>query len=148
MTFPDLSQCQASAAVHDLFMTSKPIPPGWFSCITTSSCSAKYNFGDLWNTASLCSQKILPRRFHLSDAVLFLITANVLAPANQHQLSQYSLLFMTLKPEPRGQSCWVLCLAGAGPCPQPLPLVLLHYHQFSILQLLHCLILAVLELAL
>jgi hypothetical protein len=32
--------------------------------------------------------KTLPRRFHLNDAVLFLITTNFLVPANQHQLSQ------------------------------------------------------------
>ena len=30
----------------------------------------------------------LPRRYHLKDAGLFLITTNFLAPANQHQLSQ------------------------------------------------------------
>ena len=33
----------------------------------------------------LCSQKTLPRRCHLNDAGFFLITANFLAPANQHQ---------------------------------------------------------------
>jgi hypothetical protein len=36
----------------------------------------RYNLGYLWNTASLCSQKTISRRFHLSDAGLFLITAN------------------------------------------------------------------------
>ena len=36
-------------------------------------------------TQPLCSQKTLPRRCHLNDAGLFLITANFLAPANQHQ---------------------------------------------------------------
>jgi hypothetical protein len=36
-------------------------------------------------TQPLCSQKTLPRRFHLSDASPFLITANFLAQANQHQ---------------------------------------------------------------
>jgi hypothetical protein len=45
----------------------------------------EYNLGYLWNTASLCFQKILPRRCHLNDAGLFLITANFLAPAIQHQ---------------------------------------------------------------
>jgi hypothetical protein len=39
-------------------------------------------------TQPLYSQKILPRRCHLNDADLFLIIANFLAPANQHQLSQ------------------------------------------------------------
>jgi hypothetical protein len=44
----------------------------------------EYNLGYLWNTASLCIQKTLPR-CHLNDAGLFLITANFLAPADQHQ---------------------------------------------------------------
>lgn len=34
----------------------------------------------------LCSQKALPRRFHLSNADLFLRTVNSLAPINQYQL--------------------------------------------------------------
>jgi hypothetical protein len=78
----------SSAVLHDNFMRSKPVPPGWFLHITKSSCSRRYNLGYLWNTVCLCSQKTLPRRFHLSDAGLFIITANFLAPANQHQLSQ------------------------------------------------------------
>jgi hypothetical protein len=40
------------------------------------------------DTASLCSQKTLSRRSHLSHAGLFLITTNFLTPANQHQFSQ------------------------------------------------------------
>jgi hypothetical protein len=53
--------------------------------ITKSSHSTRYN---LWNTASLYSQKTLPQIFHCSDAGLFLIIAGFLAPANHHQLSQ------------------------------------------------------------
>ena len=71
------------------------------------------NLAYLWNTASLCSQKTLPRRFHLSDAGLFLITTNFIAPANQHQLS---LLLLTLKPEPHDWSFQVL-LAKPGTWP-------------------------------
>ena len=112
MAIHDLSQCQASAFLHDTFMPSKPVPPGWFLHITKSRCSMRYNLGYLWNTASLCSQKTLPRRFHLSDAGLFTITANSLAPANQHQLSQQFLPFLTLEPEPHGWNCGVLLLAG------------------------------------
>lgn len=52
-----------------------------------STAAAWGTLGYLWNTASLCSQKTLPI-FHLSDAGLFLITTNFLAPANQHQLFQ------------------------------------------------------------
>ena len=39
-------------------------------------------------TQPLCSQKTLPRIFHLNGAGLFLISVNFLAPANQHQQSQ------------------------------------------------------------
>jgi hypothetical protein len=87
MDFHDLSQCQDSAVLHDTFMFSKPVPPGCLLHITKSSHSTRYNLGYLWNTASLCSQKTIPR-FQLSDAGLFLIIANFLAPANQHQFSQ------------------------------------------------------------
>ena len=85
MAFHGLSQCQASAALHDSFLPSKPVPPGWLLHITKSCCSRRYNFGYLWNTASLCFQKTLPRRCHLNEASLFLIITNFLAPANQHQ---------------------------------------------------------------
>jgi hypothetical protein len=85
MAFHGLSQCQASAALHDPLMLSKPVPPVWLLHITKSCSCTRYNFGYLWNTASLCSQKTLPRRFHLNDAGFFLITANFLAPGNQYQ---------------------------------------------------------------
>ena len=55
--------------------------------MTKFSYSTRYNLRYVWNKTSLCSQKTLPR-FHLSDVGLFLIIANVLAPASQHQLSQ------------------------------------------------------------
>ena len=73
MAFHGLSQCQASAALlNSLIHYQVPL-------------QQEYNLGYLWNTASLCFQKTLPRRCHLNDAGLFLITANFLAPANQHQ---------------------------------------------------------------
>ena len=50
--------------------------------LSSPAASMKCNLGHLWNAASLCSQKTVPRRFHLSDAGLFLITTNFLAPAN------------------------------------------------------------------
>jgi hypothetical protein len=68
-------------------MSSKSIPPGDSYTLSSPAVRASYNLGYLWNTASLCSQKTLPW-FHLNDACLFLIAANFLAPANQHQLSQ------------------------------------------------------------
>ena len=104
----------------------------------------RYSLGYFWNTCSLCSPKTLPR-FHLSDTCPFLITTNVLAPANQHQLSQYFLLFWTLKPEPCAQIYQVLLLVGIGM--ERGPLNLLHYHLLSVFQLLHCQSLVVLELA-
>lgn len=73
---------QTTPILHDSFIPSKPIPPGWFLHITMSSCQHKVY---LWNTASLCSLKTLPR-FYLIDAGLFLITTNFLVLANQHQL--------------------------------------------------------------
>ena len=38
----------------------------------------------LWNIASLCSQKTLPKRFYHSDADLYFITINFLGLDNQH----------------------------------------------------------------
>jgi hypothetical protein len=111
MAFPSLSQCQAWAVFHDPFMTLKPVTPGWLLHISKPSCSMRYNLSCLWNTASLCSQKILPRRFHLSDAGLFLITANFLAPANQHQLSQQSP--STLDSKASAKFCCLLGLEHA-----------------------------------
>jgi len=91
MSFPSLSQCQASGVLHDPFMPSKPVVlPVWILHIIKYSCSTKYNLGYLWNTASLWSQKTLPRRFHVNDGSLSLISTNFLALANQHQLSQFS----------------------------------------------------------
>ena len=137
LTVPSLS-C-SSWLLH----ASKPVPPAWLLHITKYSCSMKYNLGYLWNMASLCSQKTLPRRFHLSNAGIFLITTNFLAPTNQHQLSQESLLFFTLKPEPHSQSCQVLMFAGAGTCMAPSLL----YYQLPVFQLF-CLSLSVLAFAL
>ena len=85
----------------------------------------RYNRGYLWNTASLCFQKILPRRFHLSDAGLFLITVNL----NQGYMAKADNKF-----------CFPELEYG--------PLVLLHYHQLYVFKLLHCLSLAILDLAL
>jgi hypothetical protein len=54
-------------------------------CTLPIPLQQEYNLGYLWNTDSLCFQKTVPRRCHLNDAGLFLITPNFLAPANQHQ---------------------------------------------------------------
>jgi hypothetical protein len=88
VAFHGHSQWQASAVVQDVFMPSKPISPWRFFHLTKYSCSTRYYLGYLWNRVSLCSYQTLPRSFYLSDTSLFLVTTNVLAPANQHQLSQ------------------------------------------------------------
>ena len=49
----------------------------WYlSHMTKSRSITRYNFGHLWNTASLSFQKTLTRRFHFSDAGFFFITPN------------------------------------------------------------------------
>jgi hypothetical protein len=82
------SQCQVWAVLHDPFIPSNPVPPGWIFHIARSRNSMQCNLGNLWTIASLCSQETLPRRFHLNDAGLSLITTNFLGQAKQNQLSQ------------------------------------------------------------
>jgi hypothetical protein len=69
-------------------------------CVTPSYLQNQYHLGNSYTlpstvtaqgttlaisgTQPLCSQKTLPRRCHLNDAGLFLITTSFLAPANQH----------------------------------------------------------------
>lgn len=84
MAFHGLSQCQASAALLNSFMPSNQYhlgDPYTLPSPATAQCTTLAISG----TQPLCSQKTLPRRCHLNDAGLFLITANFLAPANQHQ---------------------------------------------------------------
>lgn len=80
VAFHQLSHCQVTAVLHDRFMPSKPIPPGWLSHINKYNYCSRYNLGYLWNTFSLCSHKTLPRSF------TSVITTNFLVPAKQHQL--------------------------------------------------------------
>ena len=121
LTMPSLS-C-SSWHLH-AFKTSTT----WMT-LTKSSCGMRYNLGYLWDTASLCSQKTIPRRFHLSDAGLFLI------------------IFPSIL-NSRARDTWLklpFC------CLQELehdPLVLLHYHWLYVFQIFHCLSLAVLDLSL
>jgi hypothetical protein len=110
MAFSSISQCQALAVVHDPFMPSKSVLPG--DSYSLPICLLAWGLS--WNTASLCSQKTLFRRFYLSDAALFLITTNILSQSKQHKLFQWSLLFLSLKWELHGWSCQVLLLLGAG----------------------------------
>jgi len=63
MAFHDLSQYPTSAALHDPFMPSKPVPSGWLLHITKYRCSTRYNLGHLWNIVYLCSHKHFPEDF-------------------------------------------------------------------------------------
>ena len=90
-------------------------------CVTPLCLQTQYHLGNSYRlpspataqgttwaisgTQPLCSQKTLPRRYHLNDAGLFLITANFFVPAIQHQLSQSLLLLLTIKTETRGRGC-------------------------------------------
>lgn len=65
----------ALAALHDPVMPSNPCHLGDFYTLLSPATNMRYNLGYLCNTASLCSQETLPRRFHLSDAGVFLITS-------------------------------------------------------------------------
>lgn len=79
--------CQASAVLHDRFMPSKLV-----------LCETYLLSGMAWNTALapsgaqlLCADtERLPRRFHLTDASLLLVTADSSVPANPHPLSQWT----------------------------------------------------------
>ena len=60
MTFPDLSQCQASAAHHDPFMRSKPLLPERLLEITKFYASMRYNVGSSRNSYVLTLRKHYP----------------------------------------------------------------------------------------
>ena len=109
-----------SLACHLLSMTPLDLQNQYNLCDSyTLPCSAAAVRGTtlaISGTASLCSQKTLPK-FSLSDSGLFLTTTYFLAPANQHQFFQLFLLFFTLKTDPHGQSCQVLLLVGNGTWP-------------------------------
>lgn len=76
----------------------------WLLHLTQSSCSTRHNLGDLWNTASSCSQETFPRRLHLSDAGLVFITANFLAPDNSINCPRSFLPLLMIKPEAHGRA--------------------------------------------
>ena len=77
-------------------------------------------------TQLLCApRKQFPEDF--TSMMLVSVIANSLAPASQHQFSQYFLPFLTLEPEPHGWSCRVLLLTGTriwSPCTITLSLAL------------------------
>jgi hypothetical protein len=90
MAFPGILQWQTSAALHDYFIPSKPVPPGWFLCITNPAAAQGTTLAISISGKQLLQdlRKHLPKDFVSHDAGLFSINANFLAPANQYQLSQ------------------------------------------------------------
>jgi hypothetical protein len=86
MAFPDLSQFQASATLHDSVIHSKLVSHRWFLQLPRPAATHGTTLAICRTQLFLWSQKILPRRSHLSDVGPFLITANFLALFNQHQL--------------------------------------------------------------
>ena len=82
--FHGLSQCRASAALRDPSCLQNQYHLG-DSYTLPSPATAQGTTLAISGTQPLCSQKTVPRRCHLSDAGLFLITDNFLAPANKHQ---------------------------------------------------------------
>jgi hypothetical protein len=81
---PAQSLCQTSVALHDSILASKPLSPGklWHSKV---GCQLRIQ---PWFPLdhSLCAdpEETLLRRFCLKEVGLFLITADSLAPADQH----------------------------------------------------------------
>ena len=86
--FPGLSQCQASADFHDLFMPSKPAPLSWFFHITESGCQHNVY---LWSFSYFVLSENTSQRFHLGDASWFLKTANF--PMGKHQSLTVLMIF-------------------------------------------------------
>ena len=84
---PGLSQCLASAALHDPFMPSKPVLLLHYQVWLPAH-------GTTWETSGTYlvrtgAEQTLPRAFQLTDAGLFSITANFLVTlANHHRLPQ------------------------------------------------------------
>lgn len=86
MASPGLSKCQASAALHDPPMLSKPVPSewllhyqAWLSGQDTTLASSGIQL--------MCAdpEETFPGRLHLSNAGISLITTDFLALPIQHQ---------------------------------------------------------------
>jgi hypothetical protein len=81
------SMVSHSAEPQLLFMTPTCLQTQYYlgGCYTLpSTATVPGTTLAISGTQSLCCQKTLPRRFHLNDAGLFLIT-NFSVPVNQHQ---------------------------------------------------------------
>lgn len=87
VTSPGLSLCQASTSRQSPFMPSKWLPEKLLH-ITKVSCYHKVPAWAPSGSQLLCAnpEEIFPEYPHWCP--VFLITSNLLAPANRHQLSQ------------------------------------------------------------
>lgn len=75
------ARCQLSSMTPQCLQDQHHLGDSYTS--PSPAASTRCNLGCLWNTASLCSQKTLPRRCWFPRN-----TANFLPAANQYQLSQ------------------------------------------------------------
>lgn len=78
MASPGLSQCRASAALHDPVMLQNQYHLGDADTLPSTAAIMRHNLSCLWNTVSVPSGNT-SRRFHLNDSGLFFITSNFLA---------------------------------------------------------------------
>ena len=76
MAFPDLSQFQASATLHDSVIHSKLVSHRWFLQLPRPAATHGTTLAICRTQLFLWSQKILPR-FQLSDAGLFFVVVVV-----------------------------------------------------------------------
>ena len=91
---PLASQSQASAAPHDPFMPSEPVPFGWL--LPNLTASTRDNLDHLWSTAcGADSKEILFRKRYLGNGGLFLFAANFLAPTDQHNCSSKAKIYFS-----------------------------------------------------
>lgn len=72
-------------------MSSKPVLPGQLLDYQVQlSISSTVLAASKTQHLHADPEETVPKEFHLNDAGLFLITANISAPADQHQVSQES----------------------------------------------------------
>lgn len=112
MASPGLSKCQASAALHDPPILSKPVPSGWLLHYQTWLSGQDTTLASS-GTQLLCAdlEETFPGRLHLSNAGISLITTDFLALPIQHQFpsnTEVSLWKQASKQHPSVVSGYIL----------------------------------------
>jgi len=117
-SFPGLPQYQASAVLHEPFMPSKTVPPGKFLHITKSNWSTRCTLAVSGRQLLCALRKHFPEDF---TSVMLFSSKSPLISYFQLTIAincpSSLLLLLILKPEPHGQNCQVLLLAGARTWP-------------------------------